>query len=133
MDQEQKPQIDEQIKLIEAQAPAKEIASKFIGKWGILLIVFLVCVGVFAATILPAEALTPVVGLVSTAAMALIGILTGITGTANKEEKPEYKVIQNLIERLDQKEPPMKVDVVEGRVTVSKGHDTVTMQGKQDA
>lgn len=115
-----------QIKLIEANTSAKEIASKFIGKYGILLIVFLVCVGVFAATILPAEALTPVVGLVSTAAMALIGILTGITGTATKEEKPEYKVIQQLIDRLDKKEPPLRVDVEDGKVTVSKGHDIVT-------
>ncbi len=78
------PKVEDQIKLIEAQASAKEVASKFIGKYGILLIVFLVCVGVFAATILPAEALTPVVGLVSTAAMALIGILTGITGSLGR-------------------------------------------------
>jgi len=120
------PKVEDQIKLIEAQASAKEVASKFIGKYGILLIVFLVCVGVFAATILPAEALTPVVGLVSTAAMALIGILTGITGTAAKQEKPEFQVIQNLIDRLDQKEP-MRVDVTEGKITVTKGVDTIDL------
>jgi hypothetical protein len=119
-------QVPDQIKLIEAQASAKEVASKFIGKYGILMIVFLVCVGVFAATILPAEALTPVVGLVSTAAMALIGILTGITGTAPKQEKPEFQVIQNLIDRLDQQEP-MRVDVADGRVTVTKGSDTIAL------
>jgi hypothetical protein len=37
-----------------------------------------------------------------------------------------------LIERLDQKEPPMKVEVEEGRVTVSKGHDTVTMKKEEE-
>jgi hypothetical protein len=38
-------------------------------------------------------------------------------------------VIKNLIERLDKldrKDPPMKVDVAEGRVTVSRGDDVVT-------
>lgn len=105
---------------------AKEAASKFIGKWGVPMIVFLVCVGVFAATILPSEALTPVVGLVSTAAMALIGILTGITGTADKPEKPEFKVIEGLIARLDRAEAPMKVTVDGDVVTVTKGDDTIT-------
>jgi len=56
---------------------ARESASRFIGKYGMPLIVFLVCVGVFAASFLSSEALTPVIGLVATAAMALIGILTG--------------------------------------------------------
>jgi hypothetical protein len=38
-------------------------------------------------------------------------------------------VIKSLIERLDKldrKELPMKVDVTEGRVTVTKGEDQVT-------
>ena len=41
----------------------------------------------------------------------------------------DLEVIRNLIERLDKldrKEPPMKVDVTEGRVTVTKGDDIVT-------
>jgi hypothetical protein len=60
--------------------------------------------------------------------MALISMLTGITGTKEKEEKPEFKVIQGLIERLDQKEAPMRVDVQEGRVSVTKGHDEINMK-----
>lgn len=128
---EQDP-VDSQIKLIEAQASAKEVASKYIGRSAIPWIVLLVVVGVVAAAFLPTEALPAVIGLVSTATMALIGILTGITGASPKQEKPEFQVIQNLIERLDSKEP-MKVNVESGRITVSKGEDTITMtKPKQD-
>lgn len=124
--------VKSQIKLIEAQASAKEVASKYIGRSAIPWIVLLVVVGVVAAAFLPTEALPAVIGLVSTATMALISILTGITGASPKQEKPEFQVIQNLIERLDAKEP-MRVDVDSGRVTVSKGDDTVTMaKPKQD-
>lgn len=117
---------DDQIKLIEAQTSAKEVASKYIGRSAIPWIVLLVAMGVFSAAILPVEALPAVIGLVSTATMALIGILTGITGTKEKEEKPEFKVINSLIERLDRHEP-MRVDVDAGKVIVSKGEDTVAL------
>jgi cadmium resistance protein CadD (predicted permease) len=109
---------------------ARESASKFIGKFGMPMIVFLVCVGVFAAMFLQSEALTPVIGLVSTAAMALIGILTGITGTKDKEERPEIEVIKELVARLDKADVPMSVTVEGDKVTVSKGSDTITTKGK---
>jgi hypothetical protein len=124
---EEKSTLD-QIKIIEAQAPAKEVASKIIGRYAIPCIVILVVVGVAASAVLPSESLPAVVGLVSTVVMALISMLTGITGTKEKEEKPEFKVIQGLIERLDQREAPMRVDVQEGRVSVSKGHDEIVMK-----
>lgn len=127
MEQEQ-PSVSDKIKLIEAESSAKEVASKKIGRTAIPWIVLLVVVGVAASAFLPSESLPAVIGLVSTAVMALIGMLTGITGTKDKEEKPEYKVINELIQRLDQKEPPMRVDVENGKVTVSKGHDIVTMK-----
>jgi hypothetical protein len=56
-------------------------------------------------------------------------MLNGIAGAVPKQEKPEFEVIKSLIERLDKldrKEPPMRVDVTEGRVTVTKGEDTIT-------
>lgn len=109
---------------------AKEEASRFIGKFGMPMIVVLVCVGVFSATVLSAEALTPVVGLVSTATMALIGILTGITGTKDKEENPEIEVIKDLVARLDKADVPMTVTVEGDKVTVTKGTDTITTKGK---
>lgn len=110
------------------QETAKEYASRVVGRWGLLSIVFMIGMVIFSASTLSAEALTPIVGLASSVIMALISMLVGITGTKEKEEKPEFAVIQNLITRLDQKEAPMQVQVDDGKVTVSKGHDTVTMK-----
>jgi len=107
---------------------AKEYASRIIGKWGLAAIVFIIGMLIFSAFMLTSEALTPIVGLVSGVVMALISLLVGITGTKDKEEKPEFKVIDGLIARLDQKEPPMQVQVDGEKVTVTKGHDTVTMK-----
>jgi hypothetical protein len=110
---------------------AKDFASRVVGRWGLAAIVFIIGMVIFSAFALAAEALTPIVGLASSVIMALISMLVGITGTKDKEDRPEFKVIMELIARLDQREPPMKVDVEDGRVTVQKGHDTVTMK-KED-
>jgi len=56
----------------------------------------------------------------------LIQMVSGIVNEVKKEEKPEITIIKELINRLDQKEPPMRVDVNDGHVTVSKGDDTIT-------
>ena len=109
---------------------AKELASKVIGVIGIPSIVLMVGMVIYSAMQLEAEALTPIVGMASGVIMALISMIGGITGTKDKEEKPEFQVIQNLIARLDQKEPPMRVDVEDGKVTVRKGDDTVNMENK---
>ena len=106
---------------------AKELASKVIGVIGIPAIVLMVGMVIYSAMQLSSKALTPIVGMVSGVIMALISMIGGITGTRDKEEKPEFQVIQNLIARLDQKEPPMRVDVEDGKVTVRKGDDTVNM------
>jgi hypothetical protein len=53
----------------------------------------------------------------------------GIAGTAAKQERPEFDVMRQLIDKLDKldrKEPSMKVNVKDGQVTVSKGDDVVT-------
>ena len=104
---------------------AKESSSKFIGKYGIIIVFFLVVVAVYSAKELKAEALTPVIGLVATASMAIIGMLTGITGTKDKEEKPEFQVIQKLIE---QSKEPMCVEIANGKVTVTNGNDKVVSE-----
>jgi hypothetical protein len=55
-------------------------------------------------------------------------MLNGIAGASEKEEKPEFAVIKELIgklDKLDRKEQPMKVDVENGHVTVTKGDDVV--------
>lgn len=115
-----------ELEKLEAQATAKEVASKYIGKSAIPWIVFLVVVGVVSAAFLSTESLPAVIGLVSTAAMALIGMLSGITGTKDKEEKPEFTVIKELINRLDKVEPSMTVDVDGDKVVVKKGENTIT-------
>jgi hypothetical protein len=107
---------------------SKESASRFIGFVGLPAIVLVIGMVIFSAFVLNSEALTPIVGMASGVIMALIAMLSGITGTKDKEERPEFQVIQNLIQRLDQREPPMQVTVDGERVIVSKGHDTVTMK-----
>lgn len=124
--------VEDEVKLIEAKSSAKEAASRFIGKYGLPILGLLVVVTVGAAMVLPSEALTPVVGLVTAVGTAIIAMLQGITGTTDKEEKPEVEIIKDLVGRLDQKEPPMTVTVDEDRVVVAKGDDTVTTKrGKE--
>ena len=60
---------------------------------------------------------------------ALISMPNSIAGTAPKQEKPEIEVIKSLIkrlDRLDRKEPPMRVTVESDKVTVAKGDDQIT-------
>ena len=127
----QKLKVQAQIELdkMEAAATAREVASKAIGKDALIWIFLLVLVGVASSAFLSTEALPAVIGLVATATMALIQMVNGIVNEAKKEEKPEITIIKELIARLDQKEPPMRVDVEDGHVTVSKGEDRITTKG----
>jgi hypothetical protein len=55
-------------------------------------------------------------------------MLNNIAGANEKEDKPEFGVIKELInklDRLDRKEMPMRVDVEGDHVTVTKGDDVV--------
>jgi hypothetical protein len=117
-----------ELKKMEQANTAKEVASKYIGKSAVPWIVLLVIVGVVASAFLPSESLPAVIGLVSTAVMALITMLASITGTKEKEEKPEFKVINELIQRLDDANDPMTVVVDKDKVTVNKGNHSVTSQ-----
>lgn len=112
---------------LEAHATAKEVAAKAIGKDAVMWIVLLVVIGVVSSAFLPGESLPAVIGLVATATMALIQMVNGIVNEAKTPEKPEITIIKELIAKLDQREPPMRVDVAEGRVTVSKGDDITTL------
>lgn len=114
-----------ELKKLEQANSAKEVASKYIGKSAIPWIVLLVIVGVAASAFLPSESLPAVIGLVSTAVMALITMLASITGTKEKEEKPEFKIINELIQKLDDANEPMTVVVDKDKVTVNKGNHVV--------
>ena len=104
---------------------AKEVAGKSIGKYGLRYITLIVLIGVGSSYFLPEAAITAVMTMIGGALVAIINMMNGIAGTAEKQEKPEFAVMHNLIERLDKPEQPMKVTVEEGRVIVTKGTDTV--------
>jgi hypothetical protein len=108
-----------------ARESAKEAASRHIGRNGLTYLVGLVLIGVGSLAFLPAESHAPVIGLIAGAATALIGMLQGITGTADKQEKPEVAIITDLVSRLD-KSDPLSVTVEGDKVTVTKGADQVT-------
>jgi hypothetical protein len=101
---------------------AKEIACTFVGKFGLPVIVTLVCAGIFSALMLPSEALTPVIGLVTTVTMAVIALMNGVTGTIEKPDRPEFDVIKTLIDKNE----PMEVTIEGDKVTVTKGADKIS-------
>ena len=124
-----KAQAQAELQRLEAESSAKDVAGKAIGKQGLFYITLIVVIGVGASIVLENEKIAAVMGLLGAALTALISMLNGIAGANPKQEKPEFEVIKSLIERLDRlhrKELPMKVDVTEGRVTVTKGEDQVT-------
>jgi hypothetical protein len=88
----------------------------------------IVIVGVCASLFLDTEKMAAVMGLLGASLTALISMMNSIAGANPKQEKPEFEVIKELIARIDRQEPPMAVEVEDGKVTVSKGHDTTTMR-----
>lgn len=124
-----KAQARAELNRLEANSPAKDVAGRAIGKHGLFYITLIVIIGVGASLFLEESKIAAVIGLVSAALTALIAMLNGIAGANPKQEKPEFEVIRNLIDKLDKldrKEQPMKVTVEGEKVTVSKGDDTVT-------
>lgn len=123
--------LESELKREESHSTAKEVASKYIGKSAIPWIVLLVVVGVVSSGYLPTESLPAVIGLVSTAVMALITMLAGITGTKEKDEKPEIEIIKTLIKQLDEAREPMNVELDGDNVLVSKGNTTMKTTSKK--
>ena len=117
-------------KRIEGQSPAKEVAGKSIGKYGLFYITLIVVIGVVSSLQLDNEKIAAVMGLLGASLTALISMLNNIAGANEKVEvKPEFEVIKELIaklDRLDRKEMPMRVDVEGDHVTVTKGDDVIT-------
>ena len=124
-----KAQAQAELQRLEAQSSAKDIAGKAIGRNGLMYITVIIVVGVGASIVLEEAKIAAVIGLVSSALTALIAMISGIAGAAPKQDKPEFEVMRQLIDKLDKldrQEQPMRVDVTEGRVTVTKGDDQVT-------
>jgi hypothetical protein len=124
-----KAQSRAELSRLEADSTAKEVAGKAIGKQGLFYITFIVVIGVLASLALDEAKIAAVMGLLGSALVALISMLNGIAGGNPKQERPEFEVMRQLIDKLDKldrKEPPMKVTVEGEKVTVSKGEDTIT-------
>ena len=131
--QKMKMQADVELAKLEATSPAKEVAGKAIGKWGLAAIVSIVVIGVLASLWLEEGKMAAVMGLLGASLTALIQMLNGIAGSATKQEKPEFEVMKQLIDKLDKldrKEPSMQVDVEDGKVTVKRGDDKVIAETK---
>lgn len=118
-----------ELRKLEIESPAKEVAGRAIGKNGLAYITAIILIGVSASVVLDGEKIAAVMGLLGAALTALISMLNGIAGTAAKQEKPEFEIMRQLIEKLDKldrKEPPMRVTVAGEKVTVTKGDDSIT-------
>jgi len=118
---------DAEFKRMLIQSPAREVAGKSIGKWGLLAIVIIVVIGVVASLYLEESKMAAVMGLLGASLTALISMLNGIAGTAPKQERPEFEVMKQLIERLDRMadRDPMSVTVDGDKVTVKKGDNSM--------
>ena len=128
-----KAQAAAELNRLEANSTAKEVAGKAIGKHGLAYITSIVVIGVVASVFLEENKIAAVMGLLGAALTALISMLNGIAGATPKQDKPEFEVMKQLIDkldRLDRKEPFMQVDVEDGKVTVKRGDDKVIAETK---
>ncbi len=110
---------------------AKEVAGKAIDKQGLFYITFIVVIGVGASLFLDESKIAAVMGLLGMSLTALIALLTSVAGATPKQDKPEFEIMKQLIERLDRMadRDPMSVAVDGEKVIVQKG-DNQTVIGK---
>lgn len=124
-----KAKIDAQAEFrrLEIAASAKEVAGKSIGRYGLFYITLIVIIGVAASLQLEESKMAAVMGLLGASLTALISMMNGIAGATPKQEKPEFEVMRQLIERLDRMadRDPMSVEVQGDKVTVKKGGNEV--------
>jgi hypothetical protein len=124
-----KAQARSELDRLHAQSTAKEVAGKAIGEGGLFYITLIIAIGVGASLALEESKIAAVMGLLGAALTALISMLNGIAGANPKQERPEFEVMKQLIDKLDKldrEEQPMRVDVVGDKVTVTKGADKVS-------
>ena len=107
---------------------AKEVAGKAIGKHGLVYITIIVAMGVGASIVLEESKMAAVMGLLGASLTALISMLNGVAGATPKQEKPEFEIMKQLIDRLDHMadRDPISVNVDGDKVTVKKGDNEMT-------
>jgi hypothetical protein len=103
------------------------VAGKSIGRYGLFYITLIVVIGVAASLELDEGKMAAVMGLLGASLTALISMLNNIAGATPKQEKPEFEVMKQLIDRLDRMadRDPMSVTVDGDKVTVRKGENTM--------
>jgi hypothetical protein len=118
-----KEQAKVELAKMEANSSAKDVAGKAIGKHGLMYITLIVVIGVISSLFLQNEKIAAVMGLLGASLTALISMLNGIAGATPKQDKPEFDVMKQLIDRLDRMadRDPMSVEVDGDKVTVRKG------------
>jgi hypothetical protein len=111
---------------------AKEVAGKAIGKNGLVYITIIVAMGVGASIVLEESKMAAVMGLLGASLTALISMLNGVAGASPKQEKPEFEIMKELIQRLDgmADRDPMSVQVEGDKVTVRKGENETSVGRK---
>jgi hypothetical protein len=127
-----KAQAKVEIGKIEAASSAKDVAGKAIGKHGLFYITLIVVIGVISSLFLENEKIAAVMGLLGASLTALISMLNGIAGANPKQEKPEFDVMKQLIDRLDKMadRDPMSVEIQGDKVTVKKGNNEIKTERK---
>ena len=107
---------------------AKEVAGKAIGRHGLIYITVIVAMGVGASIVLEESKMAAVMGLLGASLTALISMMNGVAGATPKQDKPEFEIMKELINRLDRMadRDPMSVQVDGDKVTVKKGDNEVT-------
>ena len=113
---------------LDAQSSAKDVAGKAIGRHGLAYITAIVCIGVVSSLFLEEQKIAAVMGLLGASLTALISMLNSIAGANPKQDKPEFDVMKQLIERLDRMadRDPMSVQVEGDKVIVKKGNNEIT-------
>jgi ABC-type proline/glycine betaine transport system ATPase subunit len=119
--------IKAELNRLEAQQTAKEVAGKSIGRYGLFYITLIVVIGVLASLELAEGKMAAVMGLLGASLTALISMLNNIAGATPKQERPEFEVMKQLIDRLDRMadRDPMSVQVDGEKVTVKKGNNEI--------
>jgi hypothetical protein len=111
---------------------AKEVAGKAIGKNGLVYITIIVAMGVGASIVLEESKMAAVMGLLGASLTALISMLNGVAGATPKQEKPEFEIMKQLIDKVETMadRDPMSVHVEGDKVTVRKGdNETTSIRG----
>jgi ABC-type proline/glycine betaine transport system ATPase subunit len=122
-----KVDIRAELNRLDAQQNAKEVAGKSIGRYGLAYITLIVVIGVAASLELDEGKMAAVMGLLGASLTALISMLNNIAGATPKQERPEFEVMKQLIDRLDRMadRDPMSVTVDGDKVTVKKGDNSM--------